>query len=52
MNRDNTGKYNTDSMGHTYGYDYKGGQDLENTGRAQTTVTVVIFLVVINGKKL
>ena len=37
MNRDNTGKYNTDSMGHTYGYDYKGGQDLENTGRAQTT---------------
>lgn len=37
MNRDNTGTYNNDSQGHTYGYDYKDGWDLENTGRTQTT---------------
>lgn len=37
MNRDNTGTYNNDSQGHTYGYDYRGGWDLDTTERTQTT---------------
>ena len=35
MNRENTGKYNTDSSGHTYGYDYKGGMDIDTSNRTQ-----------------
>lgn len=37
MNRDNTGKYNTDSSGHTYGIDYKGGWDIDTSDRTQRT---------------
>lgn len=37
MNRDNTGKYNNDSKGHTYGYDYKGGWDIDTSDRTQKT---------------
>lgn len=35
MNRDGTGKYNTDSSGHTHGYDYKGGWDIDTSDRTQ-----------------
>lgn len=37
MNRNNTGKYNSDSKGHTYGYDYKGGWDIDTSDRTQRT---------------
>ncbi len=37
MNRDNSGKYNNDSKGHTYGYDYKGGWDIDSSERTQTS---------------
>ena len=35
MNRENSGKYNTDSSGHTYGYDYRGGWDIDTSDRTQ-----------------
>lgn len=35
MNSEGTGKYNFDSRGHTYGYDYKGGQDIDTSDRTQ-----------------
>ena len=38
MNRDNTGKYNADSSGHTYGRDYKGGWDIDTSDWTQRTL--------------
>lgn len=35
MNREGTGKYNTDSSGHTYRYDKGGGSDLDTSDRTQ-----------------
>lgn len=37
MNREDTGKYNNDSSGHTYGYDYKGGWDIDTSEKTQRT---------------
>ncbi len=35
MNRDNTGKFNSDSRGFTYGYDYGNGWDIDTSERTQ-----------------
>lgn len=35
MNRENSGKYNNDSSGHTYGYDKKGGWDIDTSDKTQ-----------------
>lgn len=34
---DNGSKYNVDSQGHTYGYSYKGGWDIDTSERTQRT---------------
>ena len=35
MNREGTGKYNTDSRGGTYGYGSKGGWDIDTSDKTQ-----------------
>lgn len=35
MNREGTGKFNADSRGRTYGYDAKGGWDIDTSDRTQ-----------------
>lgn len=35
MNREGTGKFNTDSSGHTHGYDKGGGYDIDTSDKTQ-----------------
>lgn len=35
MNREGTGKFNSDSSGHTYGRDYGGGWDIDSSDKTQ-----------------
>ena len=35
MNREGTGKFNTDSSGHTYRYDKGGGSDIDTSDKTQ-----------------